>query len=593
MDLKSNIAAVRLLYDCMIREKTDFEALPFYPQKTSEPAMEEEPTAFAHVSPAAVGIPTERVAELVRRIGADRAAGVHSLLVLVDGKCICDVSSAGYSTRLPHMTFSMCKTVTGLAIGMLVDEGRLHLTDKLGDIFPEYGKKPGIPKGRSPRELTVQELLTMSSGIPFTEAGAVLKKDWVRACLDPALSTSPGRGFSYNSMNTYLLAAIICRVTGGSLTAYLTPRLWEPLGIRDAFWEMSPEGIEKGGWGLYLSPESMAKLGLLFMHRGEYGGKHLVSADWIDRSVKISMAVPVGDVKFDYGYQLWVHRGGRGYLFNGMLGQNVWVYPKLGLVLVITAGDSHMLQDTSALRCAFDCFGDAMREPPRRERKREREELEEAIARFDEEISWLPRYAVRGEETARRELTVGGVFAPLYPEKNNAGLLTLLHRLVQNNHAAGIGRVQLIEKNEVLTVRLVEGAEHYEIQAGQRSYLPSVLYVKGERYRIAAAYAFCRDEDRLPILKIEIRFTELAYTRRIILRQTATGDLAMRLSETPGLPELESITGIATAGESLALLAPFRDVAAARKLTEKMQRSFDITLHLYDKPQEGGAKKKG
>ncbi len=591
MDLKSNIAAVRLIYDCMIREKADCEAVPFYPQKTSEPAMVEEPTAFAHVSPASVGFPTESVVELVRRVGADRAAGVHSLLVLVDGKCVCDVSSAGYSTRLPHMTFSMCKTVTGLAIGMLIDEGRLRLTDKLGDFFPEYGKGV-IPKGRSARELTVQDLLTMSSGIPFTEAGAVLRQNWVRACLDPALPSASTRGFSYNSMNTYLLSAIVCRVTGGSLTQYLTPRLWEPLGIKDAFWELSPEGVEKGGWGLYLSPESMGKLGLLFMNEGKYNGRRIVSREWIARATRASMSVRGGDSKFDYGYQLWVHREGLGYLFNGMLGQNVWVYPRLGLVLVITAGDSHMLQDTSALRCAFDCLAGIARQEPRRERKSERDALNEAISQFDEESAWLPRYAVRGESTVRRELSSGGIFSTLFPEKNNAGLLALLHRLVQNNHTAGIGRIQVSEQDEVLTLRVTEGIERYEITAGLRRYIPSVLHCKGEKYRIAAAYALCRDEDRLPILKLELRFTELAYTRRIILRLLATGEAAMRLSETPGVPEIESVSGIATAAEGLSLLAPFRDMTAARRLAERMQRSFDQTLRLYTDPQDALAKKR-
>jgi CubicO group peptidase (beta-lactamase class C family) len=168
------------------------------------------------------------------------------------------------------------------------------------------------------------------------------------------LRFEPGTAFSYNSMNSYMLAAIHRRITGITLTEFLEARLWRPLDIRTPFWETCPKGIEKGGWGLYLSTEAMARLGQLFLDKGTYNGRRIIGEDLLAEAVSTPAAVSERVGAFDYGYQLWVERTGESFLFNGILGQNVWVYPKRKLVFAVTAEEPAVFQDATALLAAME-----------------------------------------------------------------------------------------------------------------------------------------------------------------------------------------------------------------------------------------------
>ena len=113
----------------------------------------------------------------------------------------------------------------------------------------------------------------MTSGVPFGEAGSVTESCWSEAFFGSALKFHPGTEFFYNSMNSYILARIVVELSGMSVRELVGRRIFAPLGIENYFFEIGPENIEKGGWGLYLSAESWAKLGLMFMNGGSYGGK--------------------------------------------------------------------------------------------------------------------------------------------------------------------------------------------------------------------------------------------------------------------------------------------------------------------------------
>ena len=121
----------------------------------------------------------------------------------------------------------------------------------------------------------------MKSGVQFNEMGVVSGNDWVDSFLNAPVKGTPGEAFEYNSMNTYLLSAIIQERTGMKMVDYLRPRLFEPLGIRKVFWESCPAGITKGGWGLFLCPEDAAKLGVMYVNGGKFEGKQIVPAEWV------------------------------------------------------------------------------------------------------------------------------------------------------------------------------------------------------------------------------------------------------------------------------------------------------------------------
>lgn len=95
-----------------------------------------------------------------------------------------------------------------------------------------------------------------------------------------------------------------------SLTEFLTPRLYEPLDIRSHHWETCPKGMEKGGWGLNLCIEDLAKIAQLYLNRGVWNGRRLLSEEWIDAATSPQIPTPNGEMRHGYGYQIWMSGGG-------------------------------------------------------------------------------------------------------------------------------------------------------------------------------------------------------------------------------------------------------------------------------------------
>ena len=174
----------------------------------------------------------------------------------------------------------------------------------------------------------------MASGVSFNETGAVAGSDWVKGFLEAGIHDSPGTKFEYNSMNSYMLSAVVTEITGETMMDYLRPRLWEPLGITKVFWETCPKGITKGGWGLFLTPEDAAKLGWLYRCKGVWNGQQIIAQEWIEESVKKQIDTDEDGSSCGYGYQIWPKKREGSFNFNGMLGQNVLVYPDLDLVKI-------------------------------------------------------------------------------------------------------------------------------------------------------------------------------------------------------------------------------------------------------------------
>ena len=172
----------------------------------------------------------------------------------------------------------LSKTFASAAIGIAIGEHRLKLTDRLATFFPEY-----LPKEVSEwlSDITIEDLLTMRSGFVFFDEVRSEHLDWVKTYLNHPMNCKPGTKFQYDSLDTYLLSAIIQKVTGMTLLEYLKPRLFEPLHINKVKWEMSPEGINTAGWGLYLQSESLAKFGQLLLQQGKWEGKQLIPSGWV------------------------------------------------------------------------------------------------------------------------------------------------------------------------------------------------------------------------------------------------------------------------------------------------------------------------
>ena len=267
---------------------------------------------------------------------------LHSVMLLRHGQVIAEGWWAPYAPQHPHMLFSLSKSFTSTAVGMAVAEGRLTVDDYVLSFFPD--EAPAAPDANL-RAMRVRHLLSMSTGHDQDATGHTrASENWVQAFLSLPVEHVPGTHFCYNTAATYMCSAIVQKLTGEKLLDYLRPRLWQPLGITGAAWECCPRGINVGGSGLSVKTEDIARFGQLYLNKGVWNGRRLLSEDWIAEATAKQVANgenPDSDWNQGYGYQFWrcrrnIFRG------DGAFGQYCVVMPEQDAVLAITAGVGDM-----------------------------------------------------------------------------------------------------------------------------------------------------------------------------------------------------------------------------------------------------------
>ena len=276
----------------------------------------------------------------------------HSFIFLRHGKVVAQGWWNPYAPELKHTLYSCSKSFTATAIGFAVSEKLLTVNDKVISFFPDQ-----LPDTVSSflKELTVKDVLSMSDGQDPDPTGTVVRSDsnWVKSFLALPVLYKPGTKFLYNSLGTYMLSAIVQKVTGQKVVDYLKPRLFDPLGIEGMDWEVDPKGINTGGWGLRLKTEDMAKFAQLFLQKGIWNGKQILPAAWVEEAstVKIIQHPEYSQAKRDssdweqgYCYQMWRCRH-NAYRGDGAFGQFMIVMPDQDAVIAITAETSDMQEE--------------------------------------------------------------------------------------------------------------------------------------------------------------------------------------------------------------------------------------------------------
>ncbi len=306
---------------------------------TSSASLLAQSSALPRSTPESQGISSAAILEYIE--AADRQVNsMHSFMLVRHGQVVVEAWWQPEASHKPHVLWSLSKSFTSTAVGLAVSEGKLSIDDPVLKFFPEDA--PAEPSDNL-RAMRVRDLLTMTAGhqdeVNLRDAG-----DWVKAFLNHPVPHEPGTHFQYNTPATYMLSAIVQKVTGQTLLDYLTPRLFAPLGIENPKWDASPQGISIGGYGLYLRTADIAKFGQLNLQHGQWNGQQLVPADWIEQAT--SKQVPNGsDAQSDwnqgYGFQFWCcrHAAFRG---DGMNGQFCIVLPEQDAVLAITANTNDM-----------------------------------------------------------------------------------------------------------------------------------------------------------------------------------------------------------------------------------------------------------
>lgn len=564
---KEQIAVAELVLN-MILGKTGGTRVDYFPQKPDFPFDAVYEQAFVRATPESQGISSDLFAALLRELDASKDTEMHHFMALRHGKVICECNFAPYPKGMWHITHSMCKSITGMAIGMLIEEEKLKLDENIYDIFPDHIN--AFSKIFRP-VITVENLLTMTSGVTFNESGIVSGNDWLGSFLNASVNGKPGTEFQYNSLNTYVLSAIVTKRTGETLTEYLTPRLFGPLGITKYYWETCPKGITKGGWGLFLCAEDMAKLGQLYLQRGKWNGQQLVSEYWIE--ISTARHLKTQNDTYGYGYQLWMEQRPGSFEYNGMLGQNVIIYPDMDMVLVTNAGNKEMFQDCIMLNIIRKYFpvnyhpADVLPENP----------LSHSL------LKWLCGELENGENNNRSTSLRGGwkrnvvsrrkhsdkkysyrisaavdrpsdhhsfmraVSGRTYVmEQQNIGIAPLFVQVFHNNMTDGISEISFTYDAGNFYVSFTEGEVIHKLPVGFGRAADGCVDLHGEHYLVATLGEFARDENDIPVLKLEITFIEECVKRKAHIFFHEDDEIEIRWNETPGkkmiLAGLSSIT---------------------------------------------------
>ena len=564
---KEQIAVAELVLN-MILGKTGGTRVDYFPQKPDFPFDAVYEQAFVRATPENQGISSDLFTALLRELDASKDTEMHHFMALRHGKVICECNFAPYPKGMWHITHSMCKSITGMAIGMLIEEEKLKLDENIYDIFPDHIN--AFSKIFRP-VITVENLLTMTSGITFNESGIVSGNDWLGSFLNASVNGKPGTEFQYNSLNTYVLSAIVTKRTGETLTEYLTPRLFGPLGITKYYWETCPKGITKGGWGLFLCAEDMAKLGQLYLQRGKWNGQQLVSEYWIE--ISTARHLKTQNDTYGYGYQLWMEQRPGSFEYNGMLGQNVIIYPDMDMVLVTNAGNKEMFQDCIMLNIIRKYFpvnyhpADVLPENPLSYSllKRLCGELENGennnrstslrgrwkrnvVSRrkhSDKKYSYRISAAVdRPSDHHSFMRTVSG--RTYVMEQQNIGIAPLFVQVFHNNMTDGISEISFTYDAGNFYVSFTEGEVIHKLPVGFGRAADGCVDLHGEHYLVATLGEFARDENDIPVLKLEITFIEECVKRKAHIFFHEDNGIEIRWNETPGkkmiLAGLSSIT---------------------------------------------------
>ena len=289
-----------------------------------------------YASPESQGVSSTAIRNFIKAAN-DSGIGWHSFILVRHGNVIAEGWWKPFAPEYKHTLYSLSKSFTSTAIGMLVKDGKLKVDDQLISFFPD-----DLPAEVSDnmKKIKIKHVLTMNTGhaedtLPkMRESG----KPWTKTYFEQPVQFEPGTHFLYNTGNTYMLGAIVHKITGETLSAFLTPRLFQPLDIKGYDWETSPQGLNTAGYGLRVKTEDIAKFGQLYLQKGKWKGKEILTEAWVKdaTSYQTKSQEGNGDWAQGYGYQFWRCKPGF-YRGDGAFGQFCIVMPEQDAVLAVTS----------------------------------------------------------------------------------------------------------------------------------------------------------------------------------------------------------------------------------------------------------------
>ncbi len=467
--------------------------------------------SLPHSRPESAGIPAGALLCMMEEL--KKLDSLNSIMVLRHGHVCMEGWWTPYAPEIPHILFSISKSFTSAAIGIAQEQGLLKITDRLISFFPEYDS---IVTDRKMRDVTLRHLLTMSSGHSCCARPYMLANpdgDWIAGFLSSPLDYEPGTRFVYNSAATYMLSAVIRKVTGINVRDYLMPRLFEPLGIEPGIWECCPRGINTGGWGLYLKTEDIAKFAQLLLNGGVWEKRQIIPADYLHEATSRQIdnsANEWPDWKQGYGYQFW--RSLHGFRADGASGQYALVIPEKDMAVAVTSGVSDMQK---ILEIIWEILLPAVKDEVLPENKTDADKLARMLKNL--------RIPVAAGDLMRRRASSSWRF-----RKNQAGIIS--------------AAVSFMENKCCLEFQTSGGCE--KITAGFGFNCDNKLQLNDHMKRKAAASAAWISEDVLEvhICCYEASFREIIRVDFTSADKPLTAECRFSTFRSSFLPELIAVT---------------------------------------------------
>ena len=471
-------------------------------------------------TPEEFGYSSEYVQSFLNELSNDLSIRANRILVVKGNKVIAEKYASPYVPDAWDCVFSATKTVTALALGVLYDEGKVDLNVPVCDIL-EIKRVGNLAN----KKITLKHLLTMTTGNTFNELESAASLKWLKGYFDSPNKFPIGSKFEYNSLNTYVIGACVEKISGMPLSEFVREKIFDPLGVNETFFERSPEGIAKSGWGLYILPEDMAKLGILMRDYGVFDGKRILSEKWIKKmSTKRFSATKAGH-RFDYGYQMWADDEKNFCCFNGMYNQDILIYRNSGFIVVLCCANNEAFHGSNLYAVAEKYFVD---EKPG--------SFPLVQTGSSHEIADIPSLHSYYDSIKNK------LYLPVEKKANSCGVLPLIIQNEMGTYVKGIKSFLFGEENDESTLTLVEGDEEKIIRFNFGSGVRQRFSFYENEYDCVADGRFILNGKGEPFLVVRIFFLEFASSRYITLRFGKDKNvLSVEFSENPGLEFIQAL----------------------------------------------------
>ena len=454
-------------------------------------------------SPEIEGVSSKGIMDFLDAVGNSKNE-LHSIMIVRHGKVIAEGWWDPYRPDLKHTLYSLSKSFTSTAVGFAVAEKKLTLNDKVISFFPDK-----LPEKISDNlsALTIKDLLSMSAGQAPDPSGPVAgSDDWIKTFFATPILNKPGSVFLYNSAATYMLSAIVQKVTGQKIIEYLAPRLFDPLGIVGMDWETDPSGINVGGWGLRVKTEDIAKFAQLYLQKGKWKGKQILPEAWVEEATtfKIDNAPGMSQDRKDssdwrqgYCYQFWRSRH-NSYRGDGAFGQYALVLPQEDAVIAITSETPNMQEE---LNLVWQYLLPAMKADRSSFNMKDAVELKKRLALLKLRLPVKADTSFRNPPITSRKFNIESnskkIEAISFVEKNNA--ITLTIKTADKTYSFDFGDGKWIEGTTTMPgPSLVELARNHFVG------LPAS--------QIAGAYSWRNPN----VLETQLRYIDSPHTEKMI-----------------------------------------------------------------------------